>query len=86
MQGCAVLVKTLLCLQATETHKDAQLLPSSVMSVHLAREAAGRDNLHDVQREFLAAATLLAGCLEPTATRLPWPRLAAATLGGMVEW
>ena len=48
MQGCDVLVKTLLCLQATETHKDAQLLLSSVMTVHPAREAAGRDNLHDM--------------------------------------
>ena len=35
--------------QATETHKDAQLIQSSVMPVHMAREAAERDNPHHVE-------------------------------------
>ena len=36
------------------------------------------------EADFFLAATTLAGCIELTAT-LPRPRLAAATLGGMVE-
>ena len=53
-----------------------------------ARVGAGATSPLPEADFFLAAATLfLAGRVEPTATRSPcWPRLAAAPLGGMVEW
>ena len=59
-----ILIAHVSLAQATEMHKDAQLIRSSVTPAHMAREAAERDNPHHVKEggerlEFYGARILM---------------------------